>query len=184
TNSIDYTYRLVSTRGVVSGHDLNTVTSTETKSGSLAGFKTVAEAEKERLNNINPDATDDGYTHTIDYSNRNQILASKVQIGDQNWTWSVEPNTDHTFSDQEIIAYDDITGKLRVRYKLQSTKTGLTDVKSEYKYATLTGYKTELDRLNDLVKQANQPVTITAKDEAKKDGTNQKKASQLTSDDF
>ncbi|VEU71279.1 lipoprotein 17-related variable surface protein [Mycoplasmopsis glycophila] len=184
TNSIDYTYRLVSTRGVVSGHDLNTVTSSETKSGSLAGFKTVAQAEKERLDKLNPNATDDGYTHTIDYSNRNQILASKVQISDQNWTWSVEPNTDHTFSDQEIIAYDDITGKLRVRYKLQSTKSGLTDVKSEYKYATLTGYKTELDRLNDLVKQANQPVAITAKDESKKDGANQKKASQLTSDDF
>ncbi|QIW62594.1 lipoprotein 17-related variable surface protein [Mycoplasmopsis gallinacea] len=184
TNSIDYTYRLVSTRGVVSGHDLNTVTSTETKSGSLPGFKTVAEAEKERLDNLNPNATDDGYTHTIDYSDRNQILASKVKISDQNWTWSVEPNTDHTFSDQEIIAYDDITGKLRVKYKLKSTKPGLSDVKSEYKYATLTGYKTELERLNDLAKQANQPVTITAKDEAKKGGTDQKKASQLTSDDF
>ncbi|TNK85625.1 lipoprotein 17-related variable surface protein, partial [Mycoplasmopsis pullorum] len=184
TNSIDYTYRLVSTRGVVSGHDLNTVTSTETKLGSLAGFKTVREAEKERLDNLNPNATDDAYTHRIDYSNRNQILASKVQISDQNWIWSVEPNTNHTFSDQEIIAYDDITGKLRVRYKLQSTKSGLTDVKSEYKYATLTGYKTELDRLNDLVKQANQPVAITQKDEAKKGGANEKKASQLTSDDF
>ncbi|VEU58342.1 lipoprotein 17-related variable surface protein [Mycoplasmopsis gallinacea] len=184
TNSIDYKYRLVSTRGMVSGHDLNTVTSTETKSGSLVGFKTLAQAEKERLDKLNPNATDDGYTHTIDYSNRNQILASKVQISDQNWTWSVEPNTDHTFSDQKIIAYDDITGKLRVRYKLQSTKSGLSDVKSEYKYATLTGYKTELTRLNDLVKQANQPVAITAKDEAKKDGTDQKKASQLTSDDF
>ncbi|TNK92177.1 hypothetical protein C4M98_06265, partial [Mycoplasmopsis pullorum] len=79
TNSIDYTYRLVSTRGVVSGHDLNTVTSTETKLGSLAGFKTVREAEKERLDNLNPNATDDAYTHRIDYSNRNQILASKVQ---------------------------------------------------------------------------------------------------------
>ncbi|TNK93130.1 hypothetical protein C4M95_05865, partial [Mycoplasmopsis pullorum] len=80
TNSIDYTYRLVSTRGVVSGHNLNTVTSSETKSGSLSGFKTLAQAEKERLDNINPDDKNDGYTHTIDYSNRNQILASQVKL--------------------------------------------------------------------------------------------------------
>ncbi|WP_027333096.1 lipoprotein 17-related variable surface protein [Mycoplasmopsis gallinarum] len=184
TNSIDYTYRLVSTRGVVSGHNLNNVTSTETKTGSLTGFKTLAQAEKERLNNINPDDKNDGYTHTINYSDKDQILASKVKINDSNWTWEISPATDHTFSNQEIIAYDDITGKLRVRYKLQSNKEGLTDVKSDYKYVTLTGFKTELDRLNDLVAQQNQPVSIAAKEDRKNEGTNEKKASQLTSDDF
>ncbi|TNK81997.1 lipoprotein 17-related variable surface protein, partial [Mycoplasmopsis pullorum] len=184
TNSIDYTYRLVSTRGVVSGHNLNTVTSSETKSGSLSGFKTLAQAEKERLDNINPDDKNDGYTHTIDYSNRNQILASQVKLIDSNWIWTIIPSSDHTFSDQKILAYDDITGKLRVRYRLQSTKEGLTDVKSDYKYVTLTGYKTELQRLNDLVAQTNQPVSITPKEDRKNDGANQKKASQLTSDDF
>ncbi|VEU58636.1 lipoprotein 17-related variable surface protein [Mycoplasmopsis gallinacea] len=184
TNSIDYKYRLVSTRGVVSGHDLNTVTSTETKSGSLKGFKTLVQAEKERLDNINPDDKNDGYTHTINYSNRDQILSSKVKISDSNWTWEISPTSDHTFSDQKIIAYDDITGKLRVRYKLQSTKEGLTDVKSDYKYVTLTGFKTELDRLNDLVVQQNQPVSIAAKEDRKNEGANEKKASQLTSDDF
>ncbi|TNK96781.1 hypothetical protein C4M95_03005, partial [Mycoplasmopsis pullorum] len=126
----------------------------------------------------------DGYTHTIDYSNRNQILASQVKLIDSNWIWTIIPSSDHTFSDQKILAYDDITGKLRVRYRLQSTKEGLTDVKSDYKYVTLTGYKTELQRLNDLVAQTNQPVSITPKEDRKNDGANQKKASQLTSDDF
>ncbi|WP_153019314.1 lipoprotein 17-related variable surface protein, partial [Mycoplasmopsis gallinarum] len=184
THTIDYTYRLVSTRGEVNGHNLNNVESSTTKNGSLNGFKTLAEAEKERLDAINVDNENDEYTHTIDYRDRATKLASKTTINDENWIWNITPDTDHTFSDQEIIAYDDITGKIKVKYKLQSTKTGFTDVKSDYKYATLTGFKTELQRLNELVKQQNQPAQITAKEEAKASGTNPKQPSQLTSDDF
>ncbi|VEU58398.1 lipoprotein 17-related variable surface protein [Mycoplasmopsis gallinacea] len=184
--AIDYTYRLVSTRGLVNGQNLNDVASTATKNGQLAGFKSLKEAEKERLDAIDINNTDDQFSHTIDYAAKNSQLASSLtQATEQNWNWQVNPDNDHQFVDQQIVGYNDITGELKVSYKLQSKKPGFETVQSETKYAIISGFKTEKQRLDDLVNNTqNQPVTISQNTETLKDGAKAKKASDLETSDF
>ncbi|OAB48896.1 lipoprotein 17-related variable surface protein [Mycoplasmopsis gallinarum] len=184
--AIDYVYRLVSTRGLVNGQNLNTVTSTTTKNGKLGGFKTLVEAEKERLDAIDVNNNDDQFSHTIDYAAKNlQLASSLTQATGQNWNWKVNPDSDHEFVDQQIVGYNDITGELKVSYKLQSKKSGFETVQSETKYAVISGFKTEKQRLDDLVNNTqNQPVTISQNANTLKDGANAKKASDLATSDF
>ncbi|QIW62533.1 lipoprotein 17-related variable surface protein [Mycoplasmopsis gallinacea] len=184
--AIDYTYRLVSTRGLVNGQNLNDVGSTATKNGQLAGFKSLKEAEKERLDAIDVNNTDDQFSHTIDYVTKNSQLASSLtQARGQNWNWQVNPDSDHEFVDQQIVGYNDITGELKVSYKLQSKKSGFESVQSETKYAIISGFKTEKQRLDDLVNNnQNQPVTISQNSDTLKDGAKAKKPSDLETFDF
>ncbi|TNK84167.1 hypothetical protein C4M81_03070, partial [Mycoplasmopsis pullorum] len=158
-----------------SDNNLTDITYTAPKSDAnsvmITGFKN---SEKTRLDGLS------GYT--IDRINKSEILASKVTLNDldgDKWNWNPETDGQYSFVDKRIVAYNDITGEIKLGFKLQSTKDNLQNIKSEEKFVTISGFKTELDRINELVTNTA-PASVISQ----KSGTTNKKPSNLTSSDF
>ncbi|VEU58982.1 lipoprotein 17-related variable surface protein [Mycoplasmopsis gallinacea] len=137
----------------------------------ITGFKN---GEKTRLDGLS--------AYSIDRNDKSKILASEVDLNDLNsdkWTWSPERDGQYTFVDKRVVAYNDITGEIKLGFKLQSAKENLQTIKSEEKFVTISGFKTELDRINELVTNTS-PTSVISQ----KSGTTNKKPSALTSADF
>ncbi|WP_156933084.1 lipoprotein 17-related variable surface protein, partial [Mycoplasmopsis iners] len=97
----------------------------EVKEATISGFKTGNQAEKERLNAIN--------SVTVNATpQQKQNQASKL-TNPQELQWEIQSSQNAEIVDKTIVGYNDITGKLKVSYRLKS-KTS-TNIYSDVKYA-------------------------------------------------
>lgn len=182
TGKISYTWQIISNRGVVHSQNLNTVTSSSqyNKSGTLSGFKTLAQIEKERLDSLDfSDKVENGVLYRIDYPNKANEQASSLTNATTNWTWNTFDRDNYKFINQQIVGYNDLTGEIRLSFQIKSTKEDFTSVVSDTKEIIISGFETELQRLNKLVD--TNPYNITLNDTVNE--ANQK-ASTLTKNDF
>ncbi|RIV16506.1 lipoprotein 17-related variable surface protein [Mycoplasmopsis gallopavonis] len=149
TGDLTITYALESTKSVF---QTNKKESTATKTITLSGFKTLKTEEQDRLNS-------DQVTVSVDANDKANIQASSINSPDS-LTWTLtSTNPQAQIINKKVVGYDEITGTLKVSYQLESTKSNLnpsTDtskVQSEVKYALIQGFKTEEQRLRELIKQ-------------------------------
>ncbi|MGY5139546.1 lipoprotein 17-related variable surface protein [Mycoplasmopsis gallinarum] len=182
TGEISYTWQIISNRGVVHSQNLNTVTSSSeyNKSGTLSGFKTLAQIEKERLDSIDfSDKVENGLLYQIDYPNKANEQASSLTDAITNWTWDTYDRDNYEFTNQQIVGYNDLTGEIRLSFQIRSTKEDFKSVVSDTKEIIISGFETELQRLNKLVD--TNPYNISLNNTVNK--ANQK-ASTLTKNNF
>ncbi|WP_029512849.1 lipoprotein 17-related variable surface protein [Mycoplasmopsis iners] len=182
TGEISYTWQIISNRGTVNSQNLNTVTSSSkyNKSGTLSGFKTLAQIEKERLNSLDfSDKVENGLLYHIDYPNKANEQASSLTDATTQWTWDALNQDNYEFINQQIVGYSDLTGEIRLSFQIKSTKEDFKSVVSDTKEIIISGFETELQRLNKLVD--TNPYNISLKDTVDKAN---KKASTLTKNDF
>ncbi|MEA4276148.1 lipoprotein 17-related variable surface protein [Mycoplasma sp. 21DD0573] len=179
---ISYTWQIISNRGVVNSQNLNTVTSSDeyNKSGTLSGFKTLEQIEKERLNSLDfSDKVENGVVYRIDYPNKENKQASSLTDATTNWTWDTFNRDNYEFINQKIVGYNDLTGEIRLSFQIKSTKPDFSSVVSDTKEIIISGFETELQRLNKLVD--TNPYNISLNNTVNKPN---KKASTLSKDDF
>ncbi|MFV9451474.1 hypothetical protein ACNF36_00890, partial [Mycoplasma sp. 4463] len=137
TGTLTVTYR------VVKSSDKTNVY-TQNKTYDITGFAN----EQNRVNKLN--ATPD----YKDASEKPNIQASTVvnrnnNAEDINW---VLPDRTKIYQDSvRYLGYNDIDGKIKIAYKLQSTVNA--SAISDEKTTEITGFETESTRLNNLVKQ-------------------------------
>ncbi|VEU70502.1 lipoprotein 17-related variable surface protein [Mycoplasmopsis glycophila] len=182
TGEISYTWQIVSNRGVVNSQNLNTVTSSSkhNKSGTLNGFKNLAQIEKERLDALDfTDKVENGVLYNIDYPNKANEQASSLTDATTNWTWDTFNKDNYKFINQQIIGYNDLTGEIHLSFQIKSTKPEFSSVVSNTKEIILSGFETELQRLNKLVD--TNPYNISLNSTV---NTKNQKASTLNKDSF
>ncbi|MEA4162511.1 hypothetical protein [Mycoplasma sp. 4404] len=147
TGTLTVTYR------VVKSSDKTNVY-TENKTYDITGFAN----EQNRVNNLN--AT----PNYKDASEKPNIQASSVvnrNNNDEDITWVLPTKTQIYEGSVRYLGYNDIDGKIKIAYKLQSTVNA--SAISKEKTAEITGFETESTRLNNLVKQdtdANQNTIL------------------------
>ncbi|MEA4333398.1 MULTISPECIES: hypothetical protein [unclassified Mycoplasma] len=137
TGTLTVTYR------VVKSSDKTNVY-TQDKTYDITGFAN----EENRVNKLN--ATPD----YKDASEKPNIQASSVVKRDNNTediAWVLPTKTQIYADSVRYLGYNDITGKIKIAYKLQSTVNA--SAISDEKTAEITGFETESTRLNNLVKQ-------------------------------
>ncbi|MEA4276151.1 lipoprotein 17-related variable surface protein [Mycoplasma sp. 21DD0573] len=182
TGEISYTWQIISNRGTVNSQNLNAVTSSKqyNKSGTLSGFKTLAQKEKERLDSIDfSDKAENGVLYRIDYPNKANEQASSLTNATTNWTWDTLNKDNYEFVNQKIVGYNDLTGEIRLSFQIRSTKPDFASVVSNTKEIIISGFETELQRLNKLI-DAN-PYDISLNNTVNKET---QKASTLNKDNF
>ncbi|MEA4333940.1 lipoprotein 17-related variable surface protein [Mycoplasma sp. 1232] len=182
TGEISYTWQIISNRGTVHSQNLDTVTSSDqyNKSGTLSGFKTLAQKEKERLDSIDfSDKAENGVLYRIDYPNKANEQASSLTNATTNWTWDTLNKDNYEFINQEIVGYNDLTGEIRLSFQIKSTKPDFDSVVSDTKEIIISGFETESTRLNKLVD--TNPYNISLNNTVNKAT---QKASTLNKDDF
>ncbi|VEU58992.1 lipoprotein 17-related variable surface protein [Mycoplasmopsis gallinacea] len=134
------------------------ISSTKT-TNFITNFKTSLQEEKERLN----DPENSNISVKVDVADK-QVQASTLKIANSINKISFQITGEASASDITIVGYDDVTGDLQVSYKLQSTKAGMTNVKSDNAYTKIiSGFKTEISRLNELLKASNVTSNILNK---------------------
>ncbi|WP_036458499.1 GA module-containing protein, partial [Mycoplasmopsis iners] len=151
TGTLTVTYR------VVKSSDKTNVY-TQNKTYDITGFSN----EQNRVNDLN--AT----PNYIDASQKSNIQASVVVNRDNNAddiTWTLPEKTKIYPGSVRYLGYNDITGKIKISYKLQSTVDA--SAISNEKTAEITGFQTESTRLNNLITQdtntnQNTVLNITA----------------------
>ncbi|VEU58987.1 lipoprotein 17-related variable surface protein [Mycoplasmopsis gallinacea] len=131
--AISFKYHFLSTRTDIPNNDIVSKTRTYT----LNLFQTDGEREKEESNakNIND----------LDINVTKNKLASEY---DANEITLSAKDPDFSVIDKEIIGYNDITGEIKLSYKLKNNQT---NDESETKEIILSGFKTESQRLNELL---------------------------------
>ncbi|MEA4276154.1 lipoprotein 17-related variable surface protein [Mycoplasma sp. 21DD0573] len=151
TGTLTVTYR------VVKSSDKTNVY-TQDKTYDITGFAN----EQNRVNKLS--ATPD----YKDASEKPNIQASAVVNRNNNTediAWVLPTKTQIYADSVRYLGYNDITGKIKIAYKLQSTVNA--SAISDEKTAEITGFETESTRLNNLVKQdtdanKNTVLNITA----------------------
>ncbi|TNK91289.1 hypothetical protein C4M98_04460, partial [Mycoplasmopsis pullorum] len=104
------------------------------KEATINGFKT----EKQRLNELNA---------TLDYTNKSTTMPSDSNA--DSITNTLPNGSDADVVIDSIEERKDKDGSIKVKYHLVSSKNGMTNIVSESKEATITGFKTEKERLDD-----------------------------------
>ncbi|WP_153019343.1 GA module-containing protein, partial [Mycoplasmopsis gallinarum] len=137
TRTLTVTYRIVKSSDKTNVY-------TQNKTYDITDFAN----EQNIVNNLN--ATPD----YKDVSQKPNIQASAVVNRNKNAediTWVVPERTQIYPGSVRYLGYNDITGKIKIAYKLQST-TDASAISNE-KTAEITGFEKESTRLNNLVKQ-------------------------------
>ncbi|TNK98429.1 hypothetical protein C4M95_01740, partial [Mycoplasmopsis pullorum] len=131
--AISFKYHLLSTRTDIPNNDIVSKTRTYT----LSLFQTDGERKKEESNakNIND----------LDINVTKNKLASEYDSSEISLS-AKDPEV--SVIDKEIIGYNDITGEIKISYKLKNNQT---NDESETKEIILGGFKTESQRLNELL---------------------------------
>ncbi|VEU70225.1 GA module-containing protein [Mycoplasmopsis glycophila] len=143
------------------------ISSTKT-TNFITNFKTSLQEEKERLN----DPENSNISVKVDVADK-QVQASTLKIANSINKISFQITGEASASDITIVGYDDVTGDLQVSYKLQSTKDGMTNVKSDTVYTKIiSGFKTQTSRLNELLKASNVTSSILNKNKDVNNVTN------------
>ncbi|UUM20188.1 lipoprotein 17-related variable surface protein [Mycoplasma sp. 2045] len=137
TGTLTVTYKIVKTSDKTNVY-------TQNKTYDITGFAN----EQNRVDKLN--ATPD----YKDVSEKPNIQASAVVKRDNNTediNWVLPTKTQIYSGSVRYLGYNDIDGKIKIAYKLQST-VNESAISSE-KTAEITGFETEATRLNNLVKQ-------------------------------
>ncbi|QIW62374.1 GA module-containing protein [Mycoplasmopsis gallinacea] len=143
------------------------ISSTKT-TNFITNFKTSSQEEKERLN----DPENNNILVNVDVSDK-QVQASALKLANSINKINFQITGQASASDVVIDGYDDVTGDLQVSYKLQSTKYGMTNVKSDTVYTKIiSGFKTETIRLNELLKASNVTSSVLNKNKDVNNVTN------------
>ncbi|WP_044888967.1 lipoprotein 17-related variable surface protein, partial [Mycoplasmopsis glycophila] len=131
--SISFKYHLLSTRTDIPNNEIVS----QSRNYSLSLFQTDGERKKEESNakNIND----------LDINVTKNKLASEYDANEITLN-AKDPN--FSVIDKEIIGYNDITGEIKISYKLKNNQT---NDESETKEIILGGFKTESQRLNELL---------------------------------
>ncbi|TNK89621.1 hypothetical protein C4M83_05535, partial [Mycoplasmopsis pullorum] len=117
---------------------------TQNKTYTITGFSD----ERNRINNAN--ATPE-YKNVAQKSTIQASIVVRANNNSNDIKWTLPANTQIYPGSVKYLGYNDITGKIKVAYKLQSTIDN-TAISAE-KTAEITGFQTEADRLNSLITQ-------------------------------
>ncbi|MEA4206096.1 hypothetical protein VBM89_01055 [Mycoplasma sp. 1199] len=147
TGTLTVTYKIVKTSDKTNVY-------TQDKTYDITGFAN----EQNRVNKLN--ATPD-YKDVSEKPNIQASAVVKRDNNDEDITWVLPTKTQIYAGSVKYLGYNDIDGKIKIAYKLQSTVNA--NAISNEKTAEITGFQTESTRLNNLVKQdtdANQNTIL------------------------
>ncbi|MEA4191263.1 hypothetical protein, partial [Mycoplasma sp. 2248] len=147
TGTLTVTYKIVKTSDKTNVY-------TQDKTYDITGFAN----EQNRVNKLN--ATPD-YKDVSEKPNIQASAVVKRDNNDEDITWVLPTKTQIYAGSVKYLGYNDIDGKIKIAYKLQSTVNA--NAISNEKTAVITGFQTESTRLNNLVKQdtdANQNTIL------------------------
>ncbi|QIW62372.1 lipoprotein 17-related variable surface protein [Mycoplasmopsis gallinacea] len=136
SGTIKFKYHFESTKDGMTG------VVSSSKEATINGFKT----EKQRLNELNA---------TLDYTNKSTTMPSGSNA--DSITKALPNGSAATVVIDSIEERNDKDGSIKVKYHLVSSKNGMTNIVSESKEGTITGFKTEKQRLDDLSATLNYP---------------------------
>ncbi|MFU2193091.1 lipoprotein 17-related variable surface protein [Mycoplasma sp. 4079] len=125
---------------------------TENKTYKITGFSD----EQSRIETLSatPEYKDPSQKSNIQAST--VVKANKANI---DIVWQLPTNTKIYENSVKYLGYNDITGKIKIAYKLQSNKD--VNAISTEKTAEITGFQNEVTRLNNLVNQDSNANKIT-----------------------
>ncbi|VEU76055.1 lipoprotein 17-related variable surface protein [Mycoplasmopsis columboralis] len=166
---------------------LESVQSSQTHTVTFNGFKTNNQV-KEDLNNLISNSINIDYADKANLPSTTTFAKNKFTFApkDSTQSWMSQVSGEDVLIGEpvfakleefEVTSKDDKTGSIAVRYKLRSTKAGFENVVTEFSTSTsISGFKTELQRLNEVLngtdassvdyaqKATVSPSTVTAQD--------------------
>ncbi|MEA4134191.1 lipoprotein 17-related variable surface protein [Mycoplasma sp. 2704] len=125
---------------------------TENKTYKITGFSD----EQSRIETLS--ATPE-YKEVNKKPNIQASTVEKANNANVDIVWQLPTNTKIYANSVRYLGYNDITGKIKIAYKLQSTKD--VNAISAEKTAEITGFQNEVTRLNNLVNQDSNTNKIT-----------------------